>query len=168
MQNYEVIGNHITLGLGIELKLSPSQAETRASSLQKKKNDIYGVIDHVQFKRGEKITVSSGNLSKSVLANLEEISDKKPQENIQYPCVQHVSFGKYNVLDKDGNLLNKKPLKKDEAEKIFSEITKTNQEIDNKKSKTEEENEKEDKKNDEVNDQSNDVNNLPINNQNNV
>jgi hypothetical protein len=131
MQNYEVIGNPVTFGIGIELKLSDHQAKVRVSSLQKKKHEIYAVSEPIQFKIGEKITIVSENLSKSILKDLKEISDKntqdKAQDNLQYPLIQRSNFGRYNVFDRDGNLLNQKPLKKDEAEKMFLEIVKTNQ-----------------------------------------
>jgi len=126
MQNYEVSGSVVTFGFGTELKLSESQADARASSLKKKKKDIYEVIHPVQFKRGERIGVASDNISKAMLENLKNISDKKSEENIQYPCLRSAAFGKFNVFDKDGNLLNQKPIKKDEAEKIFAEISKDN------------------------------------------
>lgn len=129
MQTYEVIGKQITFGLGTELKLSESQAEGRTTSLKKKTKDIFEVIEPVQFKRGEKITVSPESLTKSLLESLKEISDKKSDSNkveepTEYPCIQHVSFGKYNVFDAEKNLLTPKPIKKDEAEKIFTELSK--------------------------------------------
>ncbi len=132
MQTYEVTGKHITFGIGAELKLSESQAESRASSLKNKRKDIFEVTEPVQFKQGEKITISPESLTKSLLENLKEISDKKsdgnkPETPTEYPCVQHLSFGKYNVFDENKNLLTSKPVKKDEAEKILSEILAKNQ-----------------------------------------
>lgn len=129
MQTYEVIGRHITFGIGTELKLSESQAESRTDSLKIKRKDIFEVVHPVQFKQGEKITISPESLTKSLLENLKEISDKKPDGNkveipTEYPCIQHTGFGKYNVFDTEKNLLTPKPLKKDEAEKIFTEISK--------------------------------------------
>lgn len=133
MQTYEVIGKHITFGIGTELKLSESQVESRATSLKKKTKDIFEVVEPVQFKRGEKITISPESLTKSLLENLKEISDKKPDGNsnkievpTEYPCIQHTGFGKYNVYDAEKNLLTPKPIKKDEAEKIFTELSKKN------------------------------------------
>ena len=126
MQNYEVTGSLVTFSIGTELKLSESQADARTSSLKKKKKDIYEVIHPVQFKRGETIGVISDNISKAMLENLKNISDKKSEEDIQYPCLRPAAFGKFNVFDKDGNLLNQKPIKKDEAEKIFAELSKDN------------------------------------------
>jgi len=136
MQTYEVTGKHITFGIGTELKLSESQVESRATSLKKKTKDIFEVVEAVQFKRGEKITISPESLTKSLLENLKEISDKKSDGNKQelpteYPCIQHISFGKYNVFDAEKNLLTPKPIKKDEAEKILAELIKKNESDDN-------------------------------------
>lgn len=137
MQTYEVTGKHITFGIGTELKLSESQAESRATSLKNKRKDIFEVVEPVQFKQGEKITISPESLTKSLLENLKEISDKKPDGNInkievptEYPCIQHTGFGKYNVYDAEKNLLTPKPIKKDEAEKIFTELSKKNESDD--------------------------------------
>jgi hypothetical protein len=138
MQNYEVTGNFITFGIGIEIKLSTSQADTRAHLLKNKKKDIYEIISPVQFKKGEQIGVYSKSLSKALLENLKELGakdsssgDKKTKnDNITYPCIQHTNFGKYNVFDKDKNLLTDKPVKKDEAEKLLKEILKESEASD--------------------------------------
>lgn len=132
MQTYEVIGNFVTIGIGIEIKLSASQADARSHLVRNKKKDIYEIISPVQFKKGEQIGIESKSLGKSLLDNLKEIGakdsssgDKKTKnDNITYPCIQHTSFGKYNVFDKDKNLLTDKPIKKDEAEKLLEEILK--------------------------------------------
>lgn len=133
MQTYEVIGRHITFGIGTELKLSESQIESRTESLKIKKKDIFEVVHPVQFKQGEKITISPESLTKSLLENLKEISDRKSDASsnkievpTEYPCIQHLGFGKYNVYDKNKNLLTEKPIKKDEAEKIFTTTSKKN------------------------------------------
>ena len=80
MKNYKVTGHIAIIGVGIVLKLSSSQSSTRASSLKKKKKDIYIVLEPVQFKQNEEITIISGNVSKSVLKNLTDLSEpaKKP------------------------------------------------------------------------------------------
>jgi len=141
MQTYEITGKHITFGIGTELKLSESQAESRATSLKSKRKDIFEVVEPVQFKQGEKITISPESLTKSLLENLKEISDKKSSDGnkvevpTEYPCIQHTGFGKYNVYDAEKNLLTPKPIKKDEAEKIFTELSKKNDE-DEKNSET--------------------------------
>ena len=134
MKTYEVTGKHITFGIGTELKLIESQAESRATSLKNKRKDIFEVVEPVQFKQGEKITISPESLTKSLLENLKEISDKKSSDGnsnkievpTEYPCIQHTGFGKYNVFDAEKNLLTPKPIKKDEAEKIFTELSKKN------------------------------------------
>jgi len=136
MQTYEITGKHITFGIGTELKLSESQAESRATSLKRKGKDIFEVTEPVQFKRGEKITLSPESLTKSLLENLKEISEKKSDGNkvevpTEYPCIQHTGFGKYNVFDAEKNLLTPKPIKKDEAEKILAELSKKSEPDDN-------------------------------------
>jgi len=80
MKNYKVTGHIAIIGVGIVLKLSSSQSSTRASSLKKKKKDIYIVLEPVQFKQNEEITIISGNVSKSVLKKLSDLSEpaKKP------------------------------------------------------------------------------------------
>ena len=128
-KNYEVSAPFISFGIGIVLKLSESQADIRSQSLNRKKSDLFEVIEPVQFKQGEKISADPAQLTKSLLERLSEISDKKsdsskPDAPTEYPCIQHVSFGKYNVFDAEKNLLTPKPIKKDEAEKIFTELSK--------------------------------------------
>jgi hypothetical protein len=82
MQTYKVIGNVAILGVGLVLKLTQAQATTRSNLLKKKKDDIYIVLEPVQFKQGEIVTVVSGNVSKAVMANLEATSkiQKKEQQ----------------------------------------------------------------------------------------
>ena len=75
MKNYKVTGHIAIIGVGIVLKLSSPQAETRTSSLKQKKKDIYIVLEPVQFKQGEEISIISGNVSKSVLKNLSDLSE---------------------------------------------------------------------------------------------
>lgn len=155
MQTYEVTGKHITFGIGTELKLSESQAESRATSLKNKRKDIFEVTEPVQFKQGEKVTISPESLTKSLLENLKEISDKKSSDGnsnkievpTEYPCIQHTGFGKYNVFDAEKNLLTPKPIKKDEAEKIFTELSKKN-DLDDDPNKDEKNSEKKQSEND--------------------
>ena len=106
MKIYEVTSGFITFGIGIELQLSEAQAESRMSSLQVRRKGIYGVATPVQFKRGERLGIYEAFLTKSLLENLKEIdkkSENKTDAPTDYPCIQHVSFGKFNVFDKDGN-----------------------------------------------------------------
>ena len=109
-KNYEVIGSSITFGMGMEIKLSPAQAEVRMASLKQKKDDIYQIVLPIQFKQGEKISVNSEVLSKSLLERLKEIPDKNSNQK------SDKNIGK--------NIESKKPIKKDEAEKISLEIQK--------------------------------------------
>ena len=109
-KNYEVIGSSITFGMGMEIKLSPAQAEVRMASLKQKKDDIYQIVLPIQFKQGEKISVNSESLSKSLLERLKEIPDKNSNQK------SDKNIGK--------NIESKKPIKKDEAEKISLEIQK--------------------------------------------
>ena len=158
MKIYEVTSGFVTFGIGIELQLSEAQAESRMSSLQVRRKGIYGVATPVQFKRGERLGIYEAFLTKSLLENLKEIdkkSENKTDAPTDYPCIQHVSFGKFNVFDKDGNQVNKKPVKK---EKIFSEISKAAPKTDEEETENDEESD----------DENSDVNNPPANNQNNV
>lgn len=76
MKNYKVTGHIAVLGVGMVLKLSNAQASIRTSSLKQKSKDIYIVLAPIQFKQGEVIVVVDGNVSKSVLVNLEDLSKK--------------------------------------------------------------------------------------------
>jgi hypothetical protein len=132
MQNYEVTGKFVSFGIGAQLKLSEDQANIRSHSLKKKNGNIYEVIETVYFKQGEKISISVDGLSKVLLERLKVISseddfDEEVESNEQYPCIQHISFGRYNVFDENKNLLTSKPVKKDEAEKMLAEILTKNQ-----------------------------------------
>ncbi len=80
MQTYKVIGHSAILGVGLVLKLTQAQSSTRTQKLKCKSKDIYIVLEPVQFKQGEIISVVSGNVSKAVLANLEDTSKPKKQE----------------------------------------------------------------------------------------
>ena len=75
MKKYRVTGNITVFGVGMVLKLSSSQANIRASSLKRKSKDSYLVVEPVQFKQGEEIIVISGNVSKSLLNNLSDLSE---------------------------------------------------------------------------------------------
>lgn len=113
-KNYEIIGGSITFGMGMEIKLSPAQAEVRSASLQKKKDDIYQIVSPIQFKQGEIISVASEGLNKSLLERLKEIPDKNSN--------QKSDKNSDKIIGK--NTENKKPIKKDEAEKTLLEIQK--------------------------------------------
>ena len=78
---YKVTGHIAILGVGIVLKLSDSQASIRQSSLKQKSKDTYTVLEPVQFKQGEEIVIISGNVSKSLLSNLTDLSEDKKSKD---------------------------------------------------------------------------------------
>ena len=78
---YKVTGHIAILGVGIVLKLSSSQASIRQSSLKQKSKDTYIVLEPVQFKQGEEIVIISGNVSKSLLNNLTDLSEDKKSKD---------------------------------------------------------------------------------------
>ena len=78
---YKVTGHIAILGVGIVLKLSSSQASIRQSSLKQKSKDIFTVLEPVQFKQGEEIVIISGNVSKSLLSNLTDLSEDKKSKD---------------------------------------------------------------------------------------
>lgn len=78
---YKVTGHIAILGVGIVLKLSSSQAGIRQSSLKQKSKDIFTVLEPVQFKQGEEIVIISGNVSKSLLSNLTDLSEDKKSKD---------------------------------------------------------------------------------------
>ena len=80
-KNYKVTGHIAILGVGTVLKLSSSQASIRQSSLKQKSKDTYAVLEPVQFKQGEEIVIISGNVSKSLLNNLTDLSEDKKSKN---------------------------------------------------------------------------------------
>ena len=80
-KNYKVTGHIAILGVGIVLKLSNSQASIRQSSLKQKSKDTYVVLEPVQFKQGEEIFIVSGNISKSLLTNLTDLSEDKKSKD---------------------------------------------------------------------------------------
>ena len=81
-KNYKVTGHIAILGVGMVVKLINSQASIRQSSLKQKSKDTFTVLEPVQFKQGEEIIIVSGNVSKSLLNNLTDLSeDKKSKDN---------------------------------------------------------------------------------------
>jgi hypothetical protein len=80
-KTYKVTGHIAILGVGIVLKLSNSQASIRQSSLKQKSKDTYIVLEPVQFKQGEEIVIVSGNVSKSLLNNLTDLSEDKKSKD---------------------------------------------------------------------------------------
>lgn len=104
MQTYKVIGNVAILGVGLILKLTQAQATTRSNLLKKKKDDIYIVLEPVQFKQGEIVTVVSGNVSKAVMANLEDASksQKKEQQKTAKSTPKKDNKKKLNLASEGG------------------------------------------------------------------
>ena len=80
MQTYKVTGHIAILGVGIVLKLTKDQFSIRTQKLKCRSKNIYKVLEPVQFKQGEEITVVSGDISKAVLMNLEDISKKTARQ----------------------------------------------------------------------------------------
>ena len=96
-KNYKVTGHIAILGVGIVLKLSSSQAGIRQSSLKQKSKDTFIVLEPVQFKQGEEIIIISGNVSKSLLSNLTDLSEdkkSKDDDNNQKPANNKKSSSK--------------------------------------------------------------------------
>ena len=117
MKNYKVTGHIAIIGVGIVLKLSSSQAETRASSLKQKKKGIYIVLEPVQFKQNEEITIISGNVSKSVLKNLTDLS-----EPAKKPDIKDNKTPKKNQKDKaDDKGVNDTPESQESQEQIVTD-----------------------------------------------
>ena len=117
-KNYKVTGHIAILGVGIVLKLSSSQAGIRQSSLKQKSKDTFIVLEPVQFKQGEEIIIISGNVSKSLLNNLTDLSeDKKSKDDDknQKPANNKKSSSKNQ---------NKNDAKKDDkkADEISNEV----------------------------------------------
>ena len=84
MPKYKVTGHVATIGVGTVLKLSNSQSAVRSNSLKAQSKDTFTVLEPVQFKQGEEIFIVSGNVSKSLLNNLTDLSpDKKGKEDNQ-------------------------------------------------------------------------------------
>lgn len=78
MQIYKVT-HTVILDIGTIVKLSENQLRARTPSLKKKRGGVYEVIEPVQFKKGEEVTIVSGNVSKAVLKNLREKSAKSKE-----------------------------------------------------------------------------------------
>lgn len=77
---YKVIGNFVLLGIDLVVKLSKEQAKTRGNSLKLQKNDIYTILEPIQFKNGEVVTILSENISKAILKNLESLVKASKQD----------------------------------------------------------------------------------------
>ncbi len=127
MKTYQVIKAFVSFDLGTELELSKDQAEARISSLEPLADNIYQVKSPVQFKFGERLGIYEAFLTKALLENLQEISNEESADNqsvlpTQYPAIEYLKFGKARVYDQNKNLLTPKPIKKDEAEKLLTQV----------------------------------------------
>lgn len=128
-KRYKVTGVKVRFGPGFVLGLEKSQADARAHVLHHKKGSLYAVLDTVEFKQGEIIGISEGDIPKSWWDTLEEIESKKakkanvpPAADGQY-TIKHRHFGKYDVIDPDGNAVTEDPLPKEEALAYLEELS---------------------------------------------
>lgn len=128
---YKVTGVKVRFGPGFVLELEKSQANARAHILHHKKGNLYAVLDTVEFKQGEIIGITEGDIPKSWWDTLEEVSAKKaktkdpdatPPDEGQY-TIKHRHFGKYDVIDPDGNAVTEEPLPKDKALAYLEELS---------------------------------------------
>jgi homoserine dehydrogenase len=98
MQNYKVTGSVAIFGVGMVLKLTKSQAETRTSSLKKKSKDHYVVLASVQFKKNEEKAQNDDN--------------KTPKKNQKTTSDDDKDSGDQKIQDQiitDGNDINNLP-----------------------------------------------------------
>lgn len=116
---YKVTGVKVRFGSGFILALSDDQAEIRSAQLKKaKKKGQYEVLSTVEFKQGEEIGVVKGEIPKSWWDTVEQVSAKERPEPSEFKMV-HKGFGKWDVLDADGEPINTEPLTKEEAQKLL-------------------------------------------------
>ena len=134
-KNYIVTGAKVRFGPGFILSLSKDQAALRSHVLHHEKGKNYAVLDTVEFKQGETIGISEGDIPKSWWDTLEEVDTKKPKTKEPEPnpdldlpvageySIKHRHFGKYDVLDSDGKVLTEEPLPKEEAEALAEKLS---------------------------------------------
>lgn len=116
---YKVTGVKVRFGSGFILALSDDQAEIRSAQLKKaKKKGQYEVLSTVEFKQGEEIGVVKGEIPKSWWDTVEQVSAKERPEPSEFKMV-HKGFGKWDVLNADGEPINTEPLTKEEAQKLL-------------------------------------------------
>lgn len=82
---YTVTGRAAAFGVGMVLALSPSQAEARKSRLSPCGAGAFRVVEPVEFKAGESITVIFGDVPKTAMANLAEESARDEPEPAVVP-----------------------------------------------------------------------------------
>ncbi len=118
-KTYEVTGVKVRFASGFILALSDEQAEIRKPFLKKaKRKGQYEILQMVEFKQGEKIGIVKGEIPKSWWDTLKQTSAKERPEPVDFQMV-HKGFGKWDVLDANGNPINTEPLTKDEAKTLL-------------------------------------------------
>lgn len=143
-KRYKVTGVKVRFGPGFVLALEKHQAEARAHVLHKKKGNLYAVLDTVEFKQNEVVGINEGDIPKSWWDTLEEVDTKKSKKQEPDPdtdpnedpsadpppppaegqyTIKHRHFGKYDVIDPEGNAVTEDPLPKEEAETRALELS---------------------------------------------
>ena len=130
-KNYIVTGAKVRFGPGFILSLSKDQAALRSHVLHHEKGKNYAVLDTVEFKQGEIIGIAEGDIPKSWWDTLEEVESKKTKtkepeqkkESHSGFAVKHRHFGKYDVLNPDGEVLTEDPLPKEEADALAEKLS---------------------------------------------
>ena len=132
-KRYKVTGVKVRFGPGFVLELEKHQAEVRAHVLHKKKGKLYAVLDIVEFKQDEVIGINEGDIPKSWWDTLEEVDTKKSKKQKEEPeadpliegeyTIKHRYFGKYDVIDPEGNTVTEKPIPKEEAEARAAQLS---------------------------------------------
>ena len=129
-KHYIVTGAKVRFGPGFILALSKAQAALRSHVLHHEKGKNYAVLDTVEFKQGEIIGITEGDIPKSWWDTLEEIDAKKAKaapeqkkESHSGFAVKHRHFGKYDVLGPDGKAVTKEALPKEDAEALAEKLS---------------------------------------------
>lgn len=116
---YKVTGVKVRFAPGYVLRLSKKQATIRAPFLKKTKGkDCYVVLETVEFKQGETLGVAEGDIPKSWWDMIEQTNTKARPEPSDFEAV-HKGFGKWDVINADGEPINTEPLTKAEAQALL-------------------------------------------------
>lgn len=121
MKHYKITGVKAQFGPGFVLELSKEQAASRAHALSKVKGNLYTVNAPVMFKHGETLGVAKGDIPKSWWDTVTELTDEADKETAPY-TLKHRHFGKYDILDIDGEVVTDEPLPKDDAEAMLADL----------------------------------------------
>lgn len=123
-QRYEVTGVKVKFGPGFVLDLDKEQADSRSHLLEKIKSGHYRVLNQVEFKRGEKLGIVSGDIPKSWTGFLKaEGSQDDGDDNIALPVKTiHRGFGKWDVIDEHDVVVNAESLRKEEAQALADKL----------------------------------------------